>query len=208
MSNFNWVDYIFLAIFFLSTLAGLARGFVKEIISLITLIAAFIVAIMFSNALATAFTSSPSVQNAMSQATTAIGVNTAQPVSYLALGISFALLFAGTVIAGAIIGSIMNIAFQTGILGLGNRLLGAIFGLCRGFIINLVIIFLVQLTPFSSQQSWQQSHIVASYQPAVIWLGNVVSPSLSNLKTKFGETFQNVNSQIQDMTNSMPSFNR
>lgn len=204
MSNLNWVDYIILGIFFLSTLSGLAKGFVREIISLITWIAAFVVAVMFSNALATYFTSSDTVQNMVNQSTTAIGVSTAQPVSYVAIAISFALLFAGTAIIGSIIGYFINIAFQAGILGIGNRLLGAIFGLVRGFIINLVLIFVVQLTPFSAQPWWQQSQLVVSFQPAVAWLGGIVSPSLANLKEKFGKTLQDVNSSIQNV--NMPTF--
>lgn len=204
MQNFNWVDYIFLAIFFFSMLAGFGRGLVREVVSLATLIAAFVVASMFSNALAVAFTSNPSVQSAVSQANAAIGINTAQPVSYLALGISFGVLFAGTVLAGAIIGFFLNFAFQTGLLGLSNRLLGGLFGLGRGFILNLVIIFVIQLTPVSAEAWWGQSTIVRSYQPAVVWLGNIVSPSLADLKAKMGSTLQDVNSSLQNM--SLPTI--
>lgn len=205
-SNLNWVDYVFLAIFFFSMMAGFGRGLVREVVSLATLIAAFVVAIMFSNALATAFTSSAPVQNVVSQASSAIGMNTAQPVSYLALGISFAVLFAGTVIAGSIISYFLNIAFQTGILGFGNRILGGVFGLGKGFLITLVIIFVVQLTPFSSNTAWQQSQLVGNFQPAVQWLGNIVSPTLSNLKARFGQTFQDVNSSIQQGVSSYQGF--
>lgn len=208
MSQMNWVDYIILAIFFFSILGGLGRGFVREMISLITLIAAFVIAIMFSNKLALAFTSSPSVQSVVTQTTSTIGMSTAQPVSYLALGISFGVLFAGTVLAGALIGYFINMAFQVGILGLGNRLLGAVFGLVRGFIINLVLIFVVQATPLGSQPWWQQSQFVAAYQPAVEWLGSVVSPTLATLKSKVGDTIKDVGSQLQDITNSIPSFNQ
>src|SRR3990167_9968971 len=135
MLSMNWVDYTILAIFLFSTLAGIGRGFVREIISLVTWIAAFVIAILFSNALATIFTSTSTVQTAVGQASTAIGVDAAQPASYLALGISFFILFIGTIIVGSIISYILNIAFQAGVLGLGNRLLGGAFGLCRGFII-------------------------------------------------------------------------
>ncbi|MHB1220482.1 MAG: CvpA family protein [Gammaproteobacteria bacterium] len=198
MSNLNWVDYVFLIIFFFSIVSGMARGFVKEIVSLITLIAAFVVAILFASPLAAVFTSSPSVQNAVNQASNAISVNTAQPVSYVAIAISFALLFAGTVIIGAILSSILNIAFQSGILGLGNRILGGVFGLVRGFIVNLVIIFVVQLTPISDESWWQQSQVVGQYQPAVQWLANIVSPGLASLKEKFGNVVQDVDSSLQN----------
>lgn len=197
MSNLNWVDYIILGIFFLSIVAGFARGFVREVISLITLIAAFVIAIMFSNALATMFTSSSSVQNAITQA----GVEASQPVSYLALGISFIVLFVGTILVGTILGYILNIAFQRGVLGIGNRIFGAAFGFVRGFLINLVLIFCVQLTPAGEEPFWHQSQLVVAYQPAVQWLGNIVSPSLANLKTKFDETIQKFGSQLQNITN-------
>lgn len=206
LENLNWVDYIIIAIFLLSIIAGFARGFVKEVISVATLVVAFIVAIMFSSTLATMFTSSASVQNAVSQSSSAIGINTAQTVSYAALGISFGLLFAATVLVGALLGSIINIAFQVGILGIGNRLLGGAFGFCRGFLINLVIIFVVQLTSLGNQSWWHQSQFVVQYQPAVQWLGNFVSPVLANLESRFGQTLQNVNSSIQQGASSLGNY--
>lgn len=206
MQSYNWVDYIFIAIFAFSALAGFGRGFVREVVSVVTLIAAFVVATMFSNALALKFTTSPGVQTVVNQASSAIGVNTAQPVSYMAIGLSFGLLFAGTVIVGSLIGFFLNIAVSTGMLGMGNRLLGAGFGIARGFIINLVLIFVVQLTPISAEAWWGQSSLVHSYQPAVVWLGNIVSPSLADLKTKMTQTLQNVGGSLQNMTNSIPSL--
>lgn len=203
MANLNWVDYIILAVFFFSILAGFGKGLVRELVSLATLVAAFIVASMFANPLAAAFTSSPSVQSAVNQASSAIGMNAAQPVSYAALGVSFAVLFTATILAGSLLGYFLNIAFQTGILGFGNRILGAVFGFARGFLINLVLIFVVQLTPLSAQSWWQQSQLVGTFQPAVQWLGNIVSPSLANLKERFGSTIQDVGSSIQGMTQGL-----
>lgn len=199
-SNLNWVDYIFIAIFLFSMLAGFGRGLVKEVVSLATLVAAFVVATMFANSLALQFTSSASVQSVVSDASNAIGVNAAQPVSYAAIGLSFGLLFAGTVIVGAIVGFFLNMAFSVGILGFGNRILGALFGLCRGFIINLVIIFMFQLTTIGTSAWWVQSQIVQMYQPSVVWLGAIVSPSLTNLKQKATDALQNAGTKIQNLT--------
>jgi membrane protein required for colicin V production len=199
-SNLNWVDYIFIAIFLFSMLAGFGRGLVKEVVSLATLVAAFVVATMFANSLALQFTSSASVQSVVSDASNAIGVNAAQPVSYAAIGLSFGLLFAGTVIVGAIVGFFLNMAFSVGILGFGNRILGALFGLCRGFIINLVIIFMFQLTTIGTSTWWVQSQIVQMYQPSVVWLGAIVSPSLANLKQKATDALQNAGTKIQNLT--------
>ena len=199
-ASLNWVDYIIIAIFFLSMMSGFFRGFVKEIVSLATLIAAFIIAVMFSNSLAEMFTHTQSVQNAVNQASSTMGSTASQSVSYLAIGLSFILLFIGTIIVGAIISSILNLAFQTGILSIGNRFMGAIFGLVRGFIFNIVLIFLVQLTGFASTDAWQQSQLVKTFQPQVEWLAQVVSPSLANLKDRFGQTIEGVGSKIQSVT--------
>lgn len=198
--NLNVIDYLLIAVFAFSILAGFGRGFVREMIALLTLIAAVIVAMVFASPMASTFTNMAGVQNAVNQASSTIGVNASQPVSYVALGISFGLLFAGTVLAGALIGFFVNMAFQTGILGVGNRILGALFGFARGFIFCMVIIFVVQLSPFGTATWWQQSQLVNSFQPAVTWLGNIVSPGLGNIKDRLNKTVDDVNSSIQNMT--------
>lgn len=184
MHDLNWVDIVILSIFGLSILAGLFRGLFREIISLCTLVAAFIVATLFASPLASAFTNTDSVQNAVDHASTSAGMDPTQTASFVALGLSFGLLFAGTVIVGAVVGAILNWIFQASVLGIGNRLLGGIFGGLRGYLINLVLIFLVQLTSFSNGDYWTQSQFVPRFQPAVVWLGEKVSPSLSELKEK------------------------
>jgi membrane protein required for colicin V production len=199
MDNLNIIDYLLIAVLVFSMIRGLSRGLIKEVIGLLTFIAAFIIAIVFSTRLAGTFTNTAGVQGVLSQASSAIGVNTAQPVSYVAIGISFALLFGATVIIGSILGLILNVFFQYGVLGLGNRLLGSVFGFCKGFILCAVIAFVVQLTPFVTSPLWQHSQIVASLQTTVEWIGGVVSPSLVNLKSRFGQTIQNVNSSIHNM---------
>lgn len=203
IASLNAVDILILVIFFISIVIGFGRGFVSEILSLVTLIAAFVIAIMFTSSLAAYFTSTAAVQSVVSQTSTAIGTSTAQPVSYMALGISFGVLFAATVIVGGIIKMILNLMFQTGILGFGNRVLGALFGLVRGFLLNLALIFLVQLSPLASQPWWQQSHYVPYFQPSVVQLGNLISPALANLKTTFGSAIQDVSGSVQSISNSI-----
>jgi membrane protein required for colicin V production len=198
--NLNIIDFILLAIFAFSILAGFGRGFVREVVSLLSVIAGLVVAIMFANPMASAFTNSAGVQQAVSQASTALNVNTAQPVSYLAIGICFAILFVGTMILGALFGFFLNIAFERGMLGVGNRILGAVFGFGRGFVFNMVIIFVVQLTPMVSSPWWQHSQLVVAFQPAVAWLGRIVSPNLANIKSRLEQSVGDVNSTLQNIT--------
>ena len=204
MQAFNWVDYVILAIFVLSALAGLGRGLIKEVISLITLVVAFVVAAMFANPIANSFISSNKAQEAINQATATVGVSTAQPVSYAAIGLSFACIFAATVLIGALIGMIINLAFQAGGGGFGNRLLGALFGCCRAFIICLVFIFIVQLTSFSQDDFWKNSQLIRYFQPSVVWLGNIVSPTLADLKERMENRVQDVSAGISNV--AIPSL--
>lgn len=193
MSSLNWVDNIILFVFFMSVVAGLMRGLVKEVISLLTWLAAFIVAVIFSPKLAAMFTSSPSVQSMVSGASTAVGLNTAQPVSMFAIGVSFIALFVGTLIVGSLINSLTSRAVERQGISFANRLLGSVFGLARGFIIVLVIIFLVQLSPIQQQPYWSSSQFVNAFQPAVQWFGNLVQPGFQSLKAKVDTTLQNTN---------------
>jgi membrane protein required for colicin V production len=196
MGNLNIVDILILVIVFGSVIVGFGRGLVSELLSLITVIAAFVVAIMYTTALANFFTTSAPVQSVVSQTSSAIGTSTATPVSYLAYGASFAALFVGTMIVGSIIKWILNLIFSTGILGFGNRILGGVFGFVRGFLIVVGIIFVVQLSPVSKQTFWQQSQLVPQFQPAVVWLGGVVNPALANIKSTFGSTVQSVTGSV------------
>lgn len=203
MSQLNFVDILILIVFFISMIMGFARGLISEVISLATLIAAIFFAVMFSNQLATYFTSSQPVQEVVAQTSNVIGTSTAQPVSYMALGISFTLIFLVVLFIGSFIKYLLNIPFQFGLLGLGNRVFGGVFGLCRGFIINLVIIFLIQMSPLSTESWWVNSSFVRAYQPAVGWLGNAISPALSDLRLKFESTLQDVNSSIGGITGGL-----
>lgn len=202
MESLNFVDIILIIIFFCSIIIGFGRGFVREVISLGTFILAFIVAIYFTTPLAAMITNSTFVQNMINQASGSVGsANASQSANYVAMGIAFGLLFLGTIIVGAIFGWILNLAFQSGMLGFGNRLLGGIFGFVRGYLLNLVLVFVVQLTPMSNQSWWQQSYFVNAYQPEVQWLASLVSPTLDNLKAKLGQSLQGVNSEIQNISN-------
>lgn len=206
-ASINWVDYVILGIFLISILAGFSRGLAKELISLITLVAAVVVAAMFATTLAASWMSSPSVQNAVSDASNSISVSNGavtQTVSYAAVGLSFAVIFAGTIFVGAILGFIINLALSAGVLSIGNRLLGAVFGLGRGFLLNLVFIFVMQLTAVGTQPWWQQSVCVQQFQPAVTWLGGVVSPHIQMIREQAAATVQDVRNEMQQDVQSAP----
>src|SRR5687767_3266345 len=119
MAPFNGIDYAVMTILGISSLAGLLRGLLKEIIALMSWTAACIVAARFSSKLAAVFSvGKPGV---------------------LALMGSFVTLFIVTLIIGAVVNFIVSRAAEAGGISFINRFLGAAFGFLRGCIIVVVI---------------------------------------------------------------------
>lgn len=187
----NIVDIVIIIIFASSIVIGFGRGFIKEVISFLSLIAAIVLAIVFSNQFATAMTNSPTVQHLIGRSSEAIHASTTQPASYIAIGISFFLIFIGVLLIGAILGFLLNSIFQFGGLGFGNRFFGAIFGLIRAFIFTMIIVFIIQLTSLSEEPWWKESRFVVAAQPVIQWLDNTISPALADFKSKVGEKLEN-----------------
>lgn len=209
-ASFNWVDYTVVGLFIASILAGLMRGAIKEVLSVVSWIVAFIVASLFASPIAQSFTSSGNVQSAVEATSKTIGINATQPISYAAVGLSFVCLFILTMIVGSIVSYLVSGAVEATGVSVINRLGGALFGLARGFLVTLLIIFLVQLTPIRAEAWWTSSLFVASFQPAVVWLADRVSPGLEGLKAKMSDTLQGVDSQpyIQNLKSTYEGFDQ
>lgn len=199
VAQLNWVDYLILLIFLFACLSGFSRGFVKEIASLITLVAAFFLAAMYAESMSTIFTHTQTAQEAVSSISQATGINTEKPASYLAIAASFAIIFIGVTLIGSILGNFLGMATNVmPVINLGNRLMGGLFGLGKGFLINTSVIFVLQLTPIGGQPWWTGSTLVREFQPAVSWLGSYVSPALSGISSTVNQAWEHVNSTLQN----------
>lgn len=167
MLNLNYVDYAILFILLLSIFAGLIRGFVKEVIALLTWVAAFILASLYSTPLAAAFTHVPVDSSSL---------------SLLSVAISFVCIFVLVLLVGMLISYIISSMVELGGISFFNRLLGAVFGFARGFLVVLLLIFLVQLTAYAKEDLWVHSRLVNAFQPAVKWIEINVSPNFDTIK--------------------------
>ena len=151
MNHFNWFDYLLLGIFFVSAIFGLIRGFVREVVSLITWGVAFLVGMLFADTLALYFQSA-----IKSQAT--------------AQFLSFILLFIVVLIIGALINFILGkIIGHIGASSL-NRFFGFIFGLLRGGLIVLFIVFIISSTRLQEQAWFSNSKLTYWFQDASVWI--------------------------------------
>jgi len=142
MNNF---DYIIIAIIGISTVMAVWRGFVKELISLLSLAAAFFIAGRASS-LAGEFVSAW------------IGDETLAEIA------GFVLVFIGIMMLGAIVSFIMyQILDMTDLSGL-DRILGAFFGLTRGvFLIGIGFLIYLSVYQNGAKASWLEGSLLTPY---------------------------------------------
>ena len=137
---FNQVDIVILIITVLSSAFGLWRGLIKEVLSLLTWIAALLVSRVYSEPLAGLMT----------------GMIENDGIRYVS---AFAILFFIVMMFGTFLNSLMSKLLSVTGLKLADRLLGAGFGVARGVIIVLVIMFIASMF-VSETELWQQSQLV------------------------------------------------
>jgi len=132
------VDWLIAATVLVSTLISLARGFVKEALSLTILIAAMVISRLYGAQVATLLVDYISVPS-------------------LRLTAAYVGLFACTMVIGGMVNYLIVQMIRMAGLGGTDRLLGMIFGFARGVLIIVVVIGVLGKFPFSEDSWWQNS---------------------------------------------------
>lgn len=156
----NWADWMILAILLVSSVISIYRGFVKEALSLAVWILAIFVAMWFDDRLAPLLS----------------GVSDTPSVVH---SLSFALLFVGTLIVGAMVNYLISqLVKMTGLTGT-DRLLGMVFGLARGLVVVMaLLIWLPHFLPVTEDPWWNESTLIPQFLSFEGWskqLGDDVS---------------------------------
>ena len=132
------VDWVFVGVLVFSLLVGAWRGLMYEVISLVSWLAAFVLAQWFAPAVAQ-------------------GLPISSTNEALRYGIGFVLVFVATVFAGGLIAFVVKKLLAAVGLSPADRLLGAVFGVVRGIVVLLALTVVVGMTPFKSAPWWQES---------------------------------------------------
>jgi len=132
-------DIVILAIVLLSALIGLARGLLKEVLSLATWAAAVGLALFFA----------PQVAEYLSAQI---------EDDVVRLAVAFAGIFFGTLITGGLLQWLIGTLVETTGLSGTDRLLGFVFGAARGVLVCLV--GLIALRSFAQNAAWWQASVL------------------------------------------------
>ena len=145
----NEVDTAIIVVTVLSSLFGLWRGLVKEVLSLLTWVAALVVARVYSEPLA------------------GLMLNLIESSS-LRYVTAFALIFILIMMLGTLINHFLSRVLTITGLKLLDRLLGTVFGLARGVIIVLVVMLITRVFVSETEQ-WQQSLLIPDGLALIEW---------------------------------------
>jgi len=151
----TWFDYAVLAIVGISVLLSIIHGFVRELLALASWIVAFLAAQNYAADVA------PLLPAALTSGS-------------LRLLAAFLAIFLAVLLAMTLAASLLSRLFRRAGLGPGDRALGALFGLVRGFAIVMVLVLLAGLTALPRQPVWRDAMFSAPLEALAntvkVWL--------------------------------------
>jgi membrane protein required for colicin V production len=167
MGAWNWLDWTFAAIVAVSVIAAIMKGFVRELISLASLVVGLVVA-------------------AVGYPRAALWFEDLTKSHEIALGLGFLVLFLGVLLLGSLLSLLARKLIKTAGIQWFDRFLGAVFGLVRGVLVDCILLLVLlafAIKPGAVQQS--------SLAPYVTTGANVISLAMpANLKAQFRLGFE------------------
>ena len=136
----NEVDTAILVVIVLSCVFGLWTGLIKEVLSLLTWIAALLVARVYSEGLSGLF----------------VNVIDNSAVRYAT---AFVIIFIAIMVLGRLLNHQLSKLLISTRLKLTDRVLGGMFGIARGALIVMLILIISNLF-LSETEQWQQSTLI------------------------------------------------
>lgn len=145
-----WIDYAIIAFVGFSALFSLLRGFIQEVLSILTKACAFFVAINFYSYLADylTFFEDKVIRN----------------------GTAIFIFFILVLFAGAISNCMVSVVVRKAGLSGTDRLFGILFGVFRGvLIVSAILFFLNTFTSVSKSVAWKQSNLIPQFNCMIRW---------------------------------------
>lgn len=146
----NYFDIGILATVAIFASIGAWRGFVREVMALITWFLAILIAWIFAPDLAGSFsgmTTDPAMQ---------------QVLSFLAI-------FVAVFVVGAIVSLVLNrLVLKKQALQVPNILMGGVLGVVRGVVVTVIAFMLAGLTPLPGSDWWRGSRLAPHFERLAI----------------------------------------
>src|SRR5258706_6502939 len=134
----TWLDYAVIGVFAASLFVGAWRGLVREVLSILGWVIAFLAANLLAGPLG------PVMPQAI-------------PSPELRVAAAYVAVFVGSLVVTTLLGLLFSKIVKAAGLGGVDRMLGALFGAARGLLIVLAAALLAGLTSAPKQSFWRDS---------------------------------------------------
>lgn len=134
----TWLDYAVIGVFAASLVLGAWRGLVREALSILGWVIAFLAANLFAGPLG------PEMPQVI-------------PSPELRVAAAYLVVFVGALVAASLVALLLSKIVKAVGLGGTDRMLGALFGAARGLLIVVAVALLAGLTGAPRQPFWRDS---------------------------------------------------
>ncbi len=169
MGHWTLLDYSFAVIILVSTIFATTKGLMREIVSIVALAGGFLLAAFYYQVPGAWFSSFMRSES-------------------LAHLVGFLVIFVGIILIGAIISFLINKFVKMASLEWVDRLLGAVFGFLRGWLVCSIIV--IGLVAFPVKEDLLARSVLAPYVLAGARGAILLVPK--DLKAKFNDQYQKV----------------
>ncbi len=163
MGTWNWLDWILATVVVASVVAAAWKGFIRELISLASVVAGLVIA-------------------ALAYPRAALWFEDLTRSHEVALGVGFLALFVATLVVGLLVSALADKLIRTAGLKWFDRFLGGVFGLVRGIVVDCIV--LMAMVAFSIKPEAAQQSLLAPYVATGARVVAVAMPR--ELKAQFG----------------------
>ena len=167
MSGFDWV---IIAIFVLSILIGIFRGFIREALSLASWILAFWLALTFCVPAGDYINQFVSI-----------------PAEAFRMAAGFAAVFIITLFVFSIVSFLINKLIANKAIKGADRFLGSIFGAIRAVAVIIIIIIFFRGLGLDNNNWWKHSNLIGYFVPAADYFEQLLPQSLRSSEEEINE---------------------
>ncbi len=168
LQSIGILDLVFIAILVISTVIGLIRGAVREVLSLVGLAISIYLAFKFADVLSNNYISKFFEQ---------------QPqISYI---IAFIIIIVASIFAIALINILISQLLKVSGLSFVDRFLGLVFGVLRGGLFCAILTMVINFIPGSTQADWwKKSNLAPFFQNVASYSSDYIPDSVKNYFNK------------------------
>ena len=151
-AGFTYVDWVIVVVVGISLLFGLWRGLAREVMSLLGWVGGFVLANLLARTVAEA------TSHLIADGT----------VRYL---LAWMLVFISVLAIAGVLSSIVARQLKQPGLDIGNRLLGALFGVMRGLVIVMVLVWILRgILPASEERALDRAVLMPTITAVTEWV--------------------------------------